>query len=416
LPPREVLLAPAGFARWRRDLRVRGFDRHVQVGHGDELLPVDLNAGSAPVDLARHAGGRGFEIWPPLASLVDAGGRRIEIVAAVVTDASGAAGTAVVATAAAARVPPPSLAPPPDEWLTFRLYGAQEQQDAVLFEVVAPIIAEARASDGFLRWFFLPYVDPGTGRDHLRVRLAARDGRTRSRLRRAMEIAVAQARRDGRLVAVETGDYFRETGRYGGPRALLAAEAIFEASSDAVLALLAAEHDGGLADDRLHQLVRAQDAIARGFALDLAARRALADRRRVAFAHAAGGEDDDLRGDYRQRQRALLASLRGDEAAATVRPGRKRVATKSPPPVAAGSLADALTPAFAALTAATANAVDHLPSADRVGLVGALPALLHVQAVRFCGPVSSAEQAALVLWARALESLAARVRTVPRPP
>ncbi|HEY0713534.1 MAG TPA: lantibiotic dehydratase, partial [Polyangia bacterium] len=177
LPAREVLLDAAAFKRWRRELRARGHQRWVQVGQGDELLPVDLDAASAAADLVRHAGGIGHEIWPPLERQIDRGGRRIEVVAAFVDDAGSPAVTA-------GRVPPPSEAGPADSWLTFRLDGPREHQDAVLFELVAPQVAAARAEGMLAGWFFLPYVDPGTGRDHLRVRFAATDSKARERLAR----------------------------------------------------------------------------------------------------------------------------------------------------------------------------------------------------------------------------------------
>ena len=54
--------------------------RMVQVGEGDELYPVDLRAPGAAADLAAHE--RVFEIWPPLESVVDRDGRRVEAIVA----------------------------------------------------------------------------------------------------------------------------------------------------------------------------------------------------------------------------------------------------------------------------------------------------------------------------------------------
>jgi hypothetical protein len=65
IPDRSVLARPGAIARWRRQARVPAA---VQVGQGDELLPVDLAAPSAAAELERFAGGRAFEIWPPLAA------------------------------------------------------------------------------------------------------------------------------------------------------------------------------------------------------------------------------------------------------------------------------------------------------------------------------------------------------------
>src|SRR5206468_290870 len=68
--------------RWRRAARL---PRFVQVGDGDELLPVDLASPGAAADLAGHA--RVHEIWPPLdAPSVDRDGRRVEAVVMVVDE------------------------------------------------------------------------------------------------------------------------------------------------------------------------------------------------------------------------------------------------------------------------------------------------------------------------------------------
>jgi thiopeptide-type bacteriocin biosynthesis protein len=408
LPDRETLAHPAGFARWRQHQSALGMPRWIQVGEGDELLPVDLHARGAAADLARHADGRAHEIWPPLDRLADAGGRRLEIVAAVIShpDEPGRAATAAAITAVATvgRVPSPADEPPPTDWLTFRLYGARELQDAVLFESVAPVIAQARARGDLQGWFFLRYVDPGTGRDHLRLRLRGVRAGARTSMQRLMLAAMAGARRDGLVVAVDTADYFRETARYGGPAAMDAAEVIFAAGSDLVLAVLQAEHAGALpADaDRRALLVGAQDALARGFGIDRDARHALAERRRGAWAHAAGRESDDLRAEFRQRQRQLAIWL--DEKPAVAAPKRTR---KRAQVVPAG---DGVTALLDPLCHATAAAIAGLSPADRAALTTALPALLHLQAVRLCGIQPDDEQAATFFWARTLEGLAARAR------
>ena len=76
---------PAGggraLGRWRR---AAGVPRMVQVGEGDELYPVDLQAPGAAAELAAYE--RVFEIWPPLESVVDCDGRRVEAIVAVVDE------------------------------------------------------------------------------------------------------------------------------------------------------------------------------------------------------------------------------------------------------------------------------------------------------------------------------------------
>src|SRR5207248_10225376 len=103
---------------------------------------------------------------------VDAGGRRVELVAAVVDlpDGDARAG-AIAAVAESGSVPPPRRAPPAADWHTFKLFGAAERADRVLAGAVAPTVAAARAAGEIDAWFFLRYVDPPGARAHLRLRV-----------------------------------------------------------------------------------------------------------------------------------------------------------------------------------------------------------------------------------------------------
>src|SRR6185436_12558035 len=145
--PAAPALAGAGLRRWRK---AGAIPRHVQVGEGDELLLVDLEAPGAARDLARHAGARAHEIWPPLGDLVDQGGRRVEAVVAVVVE------DAAPPPARAAMVVPARSAP---GWTTFKLFGAEERQDDLLLAAVAPLVAEGQASGAVERWHFLRYLE-----------------------------------------------------------------------------------------------------------------------------------------------------------------------------------------------------------------------------------------------------------------
>ena len=73
---------PAAIRRWRQAAAV---PRHVQVGEGDELLPVDLRARRArpPIWPVTSACSR---FWPPLDGTVDRDGRRLEAVVMLVEE------------------------------------------------------------------------------------------------------------------------------------------------------------------------------------------------------------------------------------------------------------------------------------------------------------------------------------------
>ena len=352
---------------WRKALRV---PRLVQVGQGDELLPIDLQAAQAHHELARFAGQRAHEVWPPLDALADRGGRRVEAVVAVVTGPEGD----LESVRGAGRVPPPAEAGPAPGWVTFKLFGPPERQDLVLVEAVAPAVQAARAADEIDGWFFLPYLEGR--RHHLRVRVHARHARGEQAFTRRLRAALEPL--SSLVVSVETAPYFRESARYGGLSLMPAVERIFEAGSDLALARLEATAAGEETDD-LATLVRAYDALAGGLGLDAAQRRQLAQRRRLACEQGGLLPDEELlRREYRRLSRPLAAVLSGAQP-------------------------DVLSPALAAFGRQVRSA-SSTPSA----LHPALPALLHMQAVRTLGLDANSEAAAYVLWDRTLESLAAR--------
>jgi thiopeptide-type bacteriocin biosynthesis protein len=372
IPPRAALARRGGLRAWRA---AAGLPGRVQVGEGDELLPVDLDAPDAREDLARHAGGRAFEVWPPLERLADRGGRRVEAVVAVVC-APGARPSAPPP----GTVPPPARRPPDPTWATFKLFGAEERQDQVLLAGVAPLVAAARAAGEIDRWHFLRYVDPPGGRDHLRLRVHAASPRSARAFDGRLRETLAPLRESGDLVAVEVAEYFPETARYGGPAALSAAVRLFELDSELVLRLLATEAEAAPPpeSDRIERLVRAFDALGRGLGLELEARQGLARRRRLA----AGPADVDA--EFRRRQRRLAAAL--------------SVGHDDP---------------FSAALDGHATRVRALLGEERApieAIVAVLAPVLHVSAVRHLGARPADEAAAYAFWERTLEGQAARRR------
>jgi thiopeptide-type bacteriocin biosynthesis protein len=346
--------------RWRQSLNV---PRHVQVGHEDELLLVDLDARDAAATLERVAtadaaannsdGSRVYEVWPPLDSVVDAGGRRLEAIVAVVDED-------YVAPEPLAAILPPHTQPAAADWHTFKLFGAADRADRVLVAAIAPLVAAARADGLVDQWFFLRYVDGPGRRDHLRLRVRTADV---APFASALAAALLPARAAGDVVSVERAEYFPERARYGAD-ALAAVERIFEADSELCLALL---DDEAELDERL---VAVYDALATGAGLDAPARLQLARRRREAYGI---GRDDALATTYRARQKALRARLTSPSSACRAHVARVGAALGS------------------------------LSPARRLEL---LPPLLHLSAVRLAGAGAPGAAAAFYLWERTLESLA----------
>jgi thiopeptide-type bacteriocin biosynthesis protein len=366
---------PAGagraLGRWRR---AAGVPRMVQVGEGDELYPVDLQAPGAAADLAAYD--RVFEIWPPLASVVDRDGRRVEAIVAVVDEDVADKAPPASRMPRLGRVPPPRQEPPLAGWRTFKLFGASARQDTLLTETVLPAVTDARAAAEIDAWFFLRYLDGPGARPHLRLR--ARAGAAEGDLaafERRLRRALGPARAAGTLASLETGDYFPERGRFFAGE-LAAVHAIFESDSEAVSALLA---DPEL--DRIPALPLLFDALARGLGLDLAARHALGRERRRA-AEAWTGLDAEVRKEsdavFRHHARALRTAL---------------------------GAAPASSPLLGHHEARVTAAAGSLTETDRARLLSTLPTLLHLSAVRLIGPDPDAERLGYTFWERTLEGL-----------
>jgi hypothetical protein len=338
----------AELRRWRKPL-----PRFVQVGEEDELLLIDLHARDAWARISKLRG-RAWEIWPPLDQTPDRDGRRLEAVIALVADGDevARATVAIGATAAAGRVEPPRPAP---GWLSYKLFGAPDRADGVLLGVVRPLVEGARAAGELARWFFLRYWD-APGRPHLRLRLLPTEGHADDLERRLLAL-LEPARAAFDVVAVERGDYFRETARFGDAPV----EEVFELDSDHSLTLLDEEPDA------TRRLVRSLDALA--CHLDVPARRALAARRRQLFD---AELEEDPAPEFRARQRELIDLL------------------ASPPPF-------------------SVHIRRRMPTVDPK----LLPTLLHLSAVR---QDPAAEARAYYFWERALDGLMHRRPTSPTAP
>jgi class I lanthipeptide synthase len=348
--------------RWRRKA---GVPRLVQVGEGDELYPVDLQAEEAAADLAGHE--RVFEIWPPLDRTVDRDGRRLEAIVAVIREGSTASPAAAPRPG---RVPPPRQQPPLPGWRTFKLFGASASQDALLTGTVVPIVREARAGGEIDAWFFLRYLDGPGERPHLRVRVLGHEGEEPVAFEQRLRAALPAVRAAGVVTSIETGEFFPERGRFRTDD-LAAVHALFEADSETVAALLADDDEL----DRIPALPALFDALARGLGLDLVARHMLARARRHA-ADVWSQLDGDARREsdagFRRHARPLRAALA------------------------------APLPLLTRYQARIAEAARDLTDTARAQL---LPSLLHLSAVRLVGPDPEAERLGYTFWERTLEGL-----------
>jgi thiopeptide-type bacteriocin biosynthesis protein len=121
------------------------------------------------------------------------------------------------------------------EWLFLKLYSPSRGQDELLLSHLPVLIGQARAR-GAERWFFIRYTDAEG--HHLRVRLHGRPEALWGDVARGVGDTLDGWRSQGLVRAVRVDEYEPEAERYGGAGVSAAVERVFEADSDAALALL----------------------------------------------------------------------------------------------------------------------------------------------------------------------------------
>ncbi|MER6702785.1 lantibiotic dehydratase [Streptomyces fumanus] len=148
--------------------------------------------------------------------------------------------------AASARVRPRTHLPG-GEWLYARLHGAPERQRDILTGHL-PMLTDTLPSP-VDRWFFVRYRD---GDDHhLRLRFHAGTAAGAHDLLTLLHDWAAGLHTAGLIARLTLDTYEPETERYGGPRALIAAERVFHADSLATLVQLRLTESGSLPADPL---------------------------------------------------------------------------------------------------------------------------------------------------------------------
>jgi len=192
----------------------------------------------------------------------------------------------------------------------------------VLAQSLGPLVRRALAAGWADRWFYVRYADP---EPHLRLRFRGDPATLRRDLLPAAQALGAELVEDGRAWRVQLDTYEREVERYGGPDAIALAERVFEADSEAALAIVGLVARGRLgAADRWRLGLAGVDALLADLGLDLAAKRAFAARMRDAFiAEFRGGPPlrRQLSDRFRRERASLEALLRSGDATPRLRPG-----------------------------------------------------------------------------------------------
>ncbi len=212
---------------------------------------------------------------------------------------------------------------PGTEWLFAKIYCGAATGDYLLRELLPPFIEQCRTSGWLDRWFFIRYGDPES---HVRLRFHGMPNILLGQVLPAVNALLAPQVACGAVLSWQLDTYRRETRRYGGPEGIEVAEAIFQADSEAVVAVLQAIGPGDAANaDRWRLALPGVDQLLASLGFDLAAKLEVlkpARRDRAGGDRLDAARENQLSTDFR-RDRKLLERLlqlepAGDEALAAV--------------------------------------------------------------------------------------------------
>jgi thiopeptide-type bacteriocin biosynthesis protein len=306
----------------------RRMPRFIALEDGDNLLPVDLDNVLGVEALVQLIKDRPrvtlVEMFPGPEGLCTQGpeGRFVhELVVPFVRAQPSVPARPVTATARPVEAPrPPWQARsflPGSEWLYARLYTGAATADRLLLGVVAPLVKSALGSGAADGWFFVRYGDPDW---HIRLRFHGSPGRLKE-LSDTLSSMLAALHREQLLWKVQLDTYEREVERYGGPEALLLAEQLFQADSEAVLELLELLPGDEGADARWRLMLCGMDLLLSELGLGLEDRLRVVTGLRESFGrefHVDRTVEQQLAERFRKERRALEELLGSRKATSPV--------------------------------------------------------------------------------------------------
>lgn len=275
--------------------------------------------------------------------------------------------------------------PPGSEWLYAKIYTGHAGADTLLRGPLASLVEDALGSGGADGWFFIRYADP---EHHLRLRLHGDPDRLCAQVLPRLHGLLKPHLASGLVAKLTLDTYVREVERYGGDAGIPLCEAIFQADSELVLALLKHFRGDGFADQRWRLTLASSDRLLQDFGYDLPERlkrmRAIRDGYRKEFA--VEGKAEHPYGKRFREERPALERLLWDPAAS--------------------ALQEAL-PAFEARSRAQAVPVAALRALG--GLDDLLPSLIHMTSNRLLRTAQRPQELAIAdFMVRAYESRLAR--------
>lgn len=156
---------------------------------------------------------------------------------------------------------------PGSKCLYFRLYCSANNCDYLLRHLVAQYVESHKDKGVFEKWFFIRYSDPAW---HLRLRFFGSPSALLVHILPHFASRCKSLLKAQRLYRVEIGTYEREIERYGGTRAMAAAESLFEIDSETVLQLLELVPNNEYLTDRWKIAITGVDRLLNDFGFSIA--------------------------------------------------------------------------------------------------------------------------------------------------
>jgi thiopeptide-type bacteriocin biosynthesis protein len=204
---------------------------------------------------------------------------------------------------------------PCSQWLFVKLYTSPATADEVLRDVIRPVVEQVLAAGAADRWFFIRYGDPDW---HLRLRFHGDPARLGGEVLPPLQAATAPLLRDGRVCRVQLDTYEREVERYGGASGIVLAERLFQADSEAIVALAELFAEDAHGDLRWRLALAGMDLLLGDLGLDLDARLAVIRKTRDTFAaefHANPKFEHQLAASFRKERKSLESLVYPTDAA-----------------------------------------------------------------------------------------------------
>lgn len=347
---------------WRRDAHL---PERVYLSEADQCMALDLTEPSHRALLRTHLDRDGTVTLRPAPGPQElgwTGGRAHEVVIPLTAEQNVAPVTAAGHVVSREH----SHLPGCGNRIYLQLHGRRDRQNPLLTRHLPTLLEELGAP----QWWFVRYPHP---EHHLRVRLTCAPGTLGSALERVGEWT-QQLRHSGLITHAGVETYHPETARFGGPKAIDAAEQYFAADSAAALAQLATQNGKNAPDARAMTAASMVDLVT-GLLGDTAA------AMHWLIKHTRTNQAAPPRAVYRQAVDLVNADSAGLDERVTAAWSARRVA-------------------LAAYRRALEGTATHPHDV--------LPDLLHLHHVRMCGPGLPEERTHLHLARAAALSWAAR--------